>query len=133
MAKVLVRGKKEKKTNHVFKKHHCWRYHGRVKPSWRKPRGIDSRVRRRFRGATWMPNCGFKNSTKTSHVHKDGYYHININRPEDLNMLLTQHKRVAAVIGHAVGAKKRKAIVERAKKLSVRVVNGAARLRTEQQ
>ncbi|TYG61895.1 hypothetical protein ES288_D07G185400v1 [Gossypium darwinii] len=30
-----------------------------VKTNWRRPKGIDSRVRRKFKGCTLMPNIGY--------------------------------------------------------------------------
>ncbi|RYY33713.1 hypothetical protein EON62_03970, partial [archaeon] len=47
---------------------------------------------------------------------------------KDLEMLLTQNRKYAAEIVGSASAKTRKAIVERARQLNIKVLNGAARL-----
>lgn len=72
---VLVNGKKIKiikKHARRFTRHESDRYH-RVKPNWRKPKGIDNRVRRRFKGQRRMPKVGYRNSRETRHVLPNGY------------------------------------------------------------
>ncbi|KAK4859544.1 hypothetical protein QYF36_007271 [Acer negundo] len=44
-----------------------------VKTNWRRPKGIDSRVRRKFKGCTLMPNIGYGTDKKTRHYLPNGF------------------------------------------------------------
>jgi ribosomal protein L32E len=44
-----------------------------MQPSWRRPKGIDSRVRRKFKGCgVIMPNIGYGSNKKTRHLLPSG-------------------------------------------------------------
>lgn len=68
----LVKTKCIKKRTKRFVRHQSDRY-DKVAPSWRKPKGIDNRVRRRFKGVYLMPSIGYGSATKTRHVCPDGF------------------------------------------------------------
>merc|ERR1711957_24576 len=94
--------------------------------------GIDSRVRRRFKGSTLMPNIGYGSNKKTRFRLKNGFYKFLIQTPKDLEMLLMHNEKYAVEIAHNLGAKKRKEIVERADQLRLFVTNRFSRLRAEE-
>ncbi|XP_065199070.1 large ribosomal subunit protein eL32-like [Sycon ciliatum] len=120
-----------KKRTKRFIRHQSDRY-DKVKPSWRKPKGIDNRVRRRFKGQFLMPNIGYGNNSKTRHQLPDGHKKFLVNNVKELEVLLMQNTKYSAEIAHNVSARKRKQIVERAQQLNVRLTNGNARLRSEE-
>ena len=100
--------------------------------AWRKPHGIDGRVRRRFKGTTIMPTIGHGSNKQTRFRLKNGFYKFLVRSPADLEMLLMHNEKYAIEVAHNIGAKKRKEIVERADQLRLTVTNRHARLRTEE-
>merc|ERR1712129_35189 len=101
-----------------------------VPTSWRRPKGIDSRCRRKFKGKTPMPNIGFGSNKKTKHVLPNGFKKFLVHNVSDLDMLMMQNRIYCAEVAHNVSTIKRKAIVERASQLNVLVTNAAAKLRS---
>ena len=78
---VLVAGKKVKivhKHTRRFARHESDRYK-RLRPNWRKPKGIDNCVRRRFKGTRRMPKIGYGNNKLTRHVLPNGYKKVLVN------------------------------------------------------
>ncbi|BEJ12455.1 hypothetical protein CspHIS471_0209150 [Cutaneotrichosporon sp. HIS471] len=120
-----------KKRTKTFKRHQSDRYHS-VKESWRKPKGIDNRVRRRFSGQTPMPKIGYGSNKKTRHLIPSGHKEVLVNNVRDLELLLMHSGKYAGVVAHGVSSKKRIEIVARAKILGVKITNSAAKLRTEE-
>jgi len=119
-----------KKRTAQFKRHQSDRFKC-VGESWRKPKGIDNAVRRRFRGQAVMPKIGYGSNKKTRHMMPSGHKAFLVNNTRDLDLLLMHNKTYAAEIAHAVSAKNRISIVSRAKELGVKVTNGKAKLSTE--
>jgi len=72
MVQPLVKVKKVAKRIKKFVRHQSDRKIC-VKPSWRKQRGIDSRVRRKFRGnGVVQPNIGYGTNKKHRHLLPNG-------------------------------------------------------------
>ncbi|TFY78294.1 hypothetical protein EWM64_g5718 [Hericium alpestre] len=120
-----------KKRTKPFKRHQSDRYHG-VKEAWRKPKGIDNRVRRRFKGQLPMPSIGYGSNKKTRHLLPSGLKKFLVNNIREVELLLMHNKTYAAEIAHNVSSRNRALILERAKVLGLKVTNPAARLRSEE-
>jgi len=120
-----------KKRTKRFKRHQCDRYR-KVKPNWRKPKGIDNRVRRRFKGQILMPNIGYGSAKLTRHMLPNGFRKVLVRNVKELEVLMMMNRRYCAEIAHSVSSKKRKDIVERAKQLAIRLTNPNARIRSEE-
>ncbi len=100
--------------------------------TWRRPKGIDSRVRRRYRDNMKMVKIGYGTNAKHRHILPNGFRKFRVFNPSDVSLLLMQNRKYAAEIAHNVSTRKRKLIVERAAQLNVKVLNGNAKLRTEE-
>jgi len=104
----------------------------RVKESWRRPRGIDNKIRRRFKGNRPMPKIGYGSNKKTRFLLPNGFKKFRVYNVKDLELLLMHNGTYAAEIASTVSAKKRKVIVARASQLAVKVTNPNGRLRVEE-
>merc|ERR1712164_217713 len=131
MAVPLSRPKIVKKKVTKFKRHQSDLFK-RVDESWRRPKGIDSRVRRKFKGKTLMPNIGYGSNKKTRHMLPDGFKKFVINNVSDLELLMMYNRTYAAEVASSVSRKTREAILERAKVLDIKVTNASARMQTEE-
>jgi large subunit ribosomal protein L32e len=119
----------KKRTKH-FKRHQSDRYHS-VKEAWRKPKGIDNRVRRRFKGQSPMPKVsslyffqnfdwfnsrpqiGYGSNKKTRHLLPNGLKKFLVSNVKELELLLMHNKSYAAEIAHNVSSRNRTTILER--------------------
>ncbi|KYQ53551.1 60S ribosomal protein L32, partial [Trachymyrmex zeteki] len=68
----VYRPKIVKKRTKKFIRHQSDRYN-KLKRNWRKPKGIDNRVRRRFKGQYLMPSIGYGSNKKTRHMLPTGF------------------------------------------------------------
>merc|ERR1712212_1147654 len=131
MVVPTVKHKIIKKRRKKFIRHQSERY-DKVKQNLRKPKGIDNRVRRRFKGQYLMPSIGYGSNAKTRHMMPDGFKKFLVHNVKELELLLMLKGTHAAEIAHNVSSRKRKDIVDRAGQLSIKVTNSTARLRSEE-
>ncbi len=103
-----------------FVRQESWRYK-RVKPNWRRPRGIDSKMRMEVKGWPKRVKVGYRGPKKVRGLHPSGYKEVLIHNPKELERVNPEVEAIR--IAHTVGAKKRKEILEKAKELGIKVLN----------
>lgn len=103
-----------------FRRQESWRYK-RVKESWRRPRGIDSKMRKKVKGWPRSVEVGYRGPKKTRGLHHSGYAEAlvyNVDNVEKVNPE-TQAIRIAG----AVGTRKRVEISARAEERGIHILN----------
>jgi large subunit ribosomal protein L32e len=93
----------------------------RVKESWRRPRGIHSKVRIRKKGKIKMPSVGYGAPKELRFLHPSGLKEVLISNLKDLEKV--DPKTQAIRIAHTVGEKKRKEIIKKAEELKIKILN----------
>ena len=118
--KALKARKRAKKKKPAFVRPESWRYM-KLKENWRRPRGLDNKMRRKIKG--WPPSVsvGYKGPKVARGLHPSGYKEVLVHNAKELSSI--DPKTEAARIAHTVGKKKRTQILAEAKKLKVFILN----------
>ncbi|MDH5438814.1 MAG: 50S ribosomal protein L32e [Candidatus Bathyarchaeota archaeon] len=121
--RALAVRKRVKSRKPDFKRQESWRYK-RVEKSWRKPRGLDSKMRKRVKGWPRSVAVGYRGPKDARGLHPSGYVEILVRTVDDVSGVDSETQAVR--VGHTVGARKRVEILARAEELGVRVLNPKA-------
>jgi large subunit ribosomal protein L32e len=117
---LLRARKKVSATRPKFVRQESWRYI-RLAENWRKPKGIDNKMRKQVSGVPPLVKVGYRGPKKARGLHPSGYKDKLIHNIRDLEKL--DPKTDAARIGHSVGQRKRIDIVNKANALGIKVLN----------
>ena len=103
-----------------FQREEGWRYK-RLKRSWRRARGLDSKMRKKFSGWPKSVEIGYRGPKEARGLHPSGYEEVLVRTLDDIAKV--DPKTQAIRIAHSVGAKKRVELLDRAKDRKIHILN----------
>jgi large subunit ribosomal protein L32e len=103
-----------------FKRQESWRYK-RVKENWRKPCGIDNKMRKKVKGWPPSPTVGYRSPKKIRGLHPSGYSETHVQTVEDLDGINPETQAIR--ISRTVGGKKTVEILALAEERGIHVLN----------
>lgn len=112
--------KKMSKKRPSFRRVESWRYK-RVKDSWRKARGIDSKTREKRKSGVKSPTIGYRGPKKVRGLHPSGYIEVLIFTFDDLKNL-NKNKHAIKISGK-LGAKKRIVLTDYCQRRGFKILN----------
>ena len=112
---------KQKKKQPAFKRQEWYRYKRLARSSWRKPSGMQSKVRLNRKYRPPMARIGYRKISSVRGLHPSGFQEIMVHKSSDLDGLDPETQAVR--IGAKVGNRKRLDIHDRANSLGLRILN----------
>ncbi len=122
--RLLKVRKKLSQNRPKFNAFESWRF-VKIKSRWKKPRGIDNKMRTNEKGWPKVANIGWGGPAAVRGLHPTGKEDVLIHNVSDLKTI--DKDTQVARIGRTVGGKKRVHILEEAKKLGVKILNSGAK------
>ena len=118
---LLEQRKKVSEHRPKFKRQESWRYK-RLAVTWRKPKGVDNKMRKQVSGVPPLVKIGYRGPRISRGLHPSGYVDILVHNVKDL--MLLDNTKDAARIARTVGNKKRLEIISKAESMGIKLING---------
>jgi large subunit ribosomal protein L32e len=115
--------RRQKKHRPKFRRQEWFRYK-RLGKSWRKPKGLHSKMRTNKKYRPNVVRVGYGSPKAVRGLHPSGFKEILVYNVNDLKDI--DPKTEAVRIGHSVGTKKRIEMEKKADELGIRVLNKGA-------
>ncbi|KXB05840.1 hypothetical protein AKJ51_04660 [candidate division MSBL1 archaeon SCGC-AAA382A20] len=108
----MVKNKFERQGSSTYK---------RVKDSWRKPKGGDSKMRKGKKGHPKLVKIGRRKPKSERGLHPSGFREVLVHNPQELEGI--NPEKEAIKMASDVGKRKRKEIIGKAKEEGIKVLN----------
>jgi|TARA_B110000014_G_C20080326_1_gene564416 large subunit ribosomal protein L32e len=112
---------KQKKKQPAFRRQEWYRYKRLSRSSWRKPNGMQSKMRLNRKYRPPMARIGYRKIASARGLHPSGFEEVMVHKSSDLEGLDPETQAVR--IGARVGNRKRLDIHDRANSLGLRILN----------
>lgn len=93
----------------------------RIQGSWRRPKGIDSKMRHKLGGKRKSPNIGYRKPKAVRGLHPSGKEVVRVENLNELEAVNTETQ--VAQLGTAVGSRKRLNLVNYAEENDIYIIN----------
>lgn len=108
-----------------FRRPESWRYR-RLAENWRKPKGIDHKVRLSVKGWQKLPDIGMRGPRVTRGLHPSGLSEVLISNLQALNNC---NPKINAIrLAGNLGRRKRMTILVKAREMGIKVLNPKVKL-----
>ncbi|MFP3256527.1 MAG: 50S ribosomal protein L32e [Candidatus Nanopusillus acidilobi] len=91
------------------------------KESWRRPRGIHNKIRRKLKSRVSMVEVGYGSPREVKGLLLNGKRPVLVHNLEELEKI--DKEKECAIIASNVGKRKREQIINRAKELNIEIFN----------
>jgi len=118
--RLVAKREKEKEKKPKFVRQESWRYK-RIKENWRRPRGIDSKMRLKVKGWPASPNVGYRGPKEARGLHPSAYREVMVFNVDDLSGVDPELEAIR--IASCVGSKKRAEIIREARERGIHILN----------